>query len=70
MNANLTYRKINSRLLSKGLEIYGCMIRSVTLGGSNGIAPTILELDSWSPGVGFIPIIFTKGIHLLKKEIL
>ena len=25
--------------------------------GSHGIEPTFLKLDSWSPGVGFIPII-------------
>ena len=32
-----------------------------------GIVPTFLKLDSWSPGVGFIPIISTKGINQIKK---
>ena len=32
-----------------------------------GIAPTFLQLDSWSPGAGFIPIISTKGINEIKK---
>ena len=36
-------------------------------GGSRGIAPTFLKLDSRSPGAGFIPIISTKGINLIKK---
>ena len=34
----------------------------------HGIAPTFLRLDSWSPGSGFIPIIYTKGINQIKKE--
>ena len=29
----------------------------------HGIAPNFLKLDSLSPGVGFIPIISTKGIY-------
>ena len=33
----------------------------------HGIAPTLLKLDSWSPGAGFIPIISTKGINQIKK---
>ena len=33
----------------------------------HGIATTFLKLDSWSPGAGFISIISTKGINLLKK---
>ena len=32
-----------------------------------GIAPTFLELDLWSPGAGFIPIISTKVINQIKK---
>ena len=35
--------------------------------GSLGIAPSFLKLDSWSPGMGFIPIISTKGINQIKK---
>ena len=35
--------------------------------GSLGIALTLLKLDSWSPGAGFIPIIFIKGINKIKK---
>ena len=34
----------------------------------NGIEPTILKFDSWSPGAGFIPIVSTKGISQIKKE--
>ena len=33
----------------------------------HGIAPTFLKFDSWSPGAGLIPIIFTKGINQIKK---
>ena len=33
----------------------------------HGIAPTVLKLDSWSPGLGFIPILSTKGINQIKK---
>ena len=29
----------------------------------HGIAPSFLEMDSWSLGAGFIPIISTKGIN-------
>ena len=32
------------------------------------IAPTFLNLEWWSPGAGFIPIISTKGINQIKKE--
>ena len=32
-----------------------------------GIAPTFINLDLWSPGAGFIPIISTKGINQIKK---
>ena len=32
-----------------------------------GIAPTFLKLDSWSPGAGFIPFISTNGINQIKK---
>ena len=35
--------------------------------GSLGIAPTFFKLDSWTPGVGFIPIILTKGINQIEK---
>ena len=35
--------------------------------GSLGIAPTFLKLDSWSPGMGSIPIISTKVINQIKK---
>ena len=31
------------------------------------MVPTFLKLDSWSPGAGFVPIIFTKGINQMKK---
>ena len=34
----------------------------------HGIAPTFLKLDSLSLGAGFISIISTKGINLIKKE--
>ena len=34
----------------------------------HGIAPTFLKLDSWSPGMKFIPIISTKGKNQIKKE--
>ena len=33
----------------------------------SGIAPIILNLDSWSPRAGFIPILSTKGINHIKK---
>ena len=33
----------------------------------HGIAPTLLKLDTWSPGAGFIPIMSTKGIDQIKK---
>ena len=33
----------------------------------HGILPTFLKLDSWSPGAGFIPIIFNKGINQITK---
>ena len=33
----------------------------------HGVAHTFLKLDWWSPGAGFIPIIFTKGINQIKK---
>ena len=33
----------------------------------HGIAPTFLKLDSWSPGAGFIAIIYTKGKNQIKK---
>ena len=33
----------------------------------HGIAPTFLNLGSWSPGAGFIPIISTKRINQIKK---
>ena len=33
----------------------------------HGIVPTFLELDSWSPGADFIPIISTQGIDQIKK---
>ena len=32
----------------------------------NGIEPTFLNLDSWSPGAGFIPII-TSNVYKLDK---
>ena len=32
------------------------------------IAPTFLNLDSWSSGKGFIPIISTKRINQIKKD--
>ena len=32
-----------------------------------GIALTILNLDSWLPGAGFVPILSTKGINQIKK---
>ena len=35
--------------------------------GSLGIVPTFLKLDSWSLGVGFIPITSTTGINQMKK---
>ena len=34
-----------------------CMVHLVL--HPDGIAPTFLKLDSWSPGAGFIPIIST-----------
>ena len=34
----------------------------------NGIEPTLLKLDSWSPGAGFIPIINIKCIKLDKGK--
>ena len=34
----------------------------------HGIALTFFKLDSWSPGVFFIPIISIKGINQIKKE--
>ena len=34
----------------------------------HGIAPTFLELDSLSPGAGFIPIISDKGINHRKEN--
>ena len=33
----------------------------------NGMPPTFLKLDSWSPGAVFIPIISTKGMNQIKK---
>ena len=36
--------------------------------GCHGIEPTFLKLDSWSPGVGFIPIITYNISNLIKKE--
>ena len=35
--------------------------------GSLGIATTFIKLDSRSPRLGFIPVIFTKGINQIKK---
>ena len=35
-----------------------------------GIALTLLKLNSWSPGACFIPITLTKGINQIKKGIL
>ena len=29
----------------------------------NGIEPTFLKLDSWSPGAGFIPIIISNVLN-------
>ena len=34
----------------------------------HGIEPTFLKLDSWSPGVGFIPIITSNALNWIKKE--
>ena len=34
----------------------------------NGIEPTFLKLDSWSPGAGFIPIITYNVLNEIKKE--
>ena len=33
----------------------------------NGIEPTFLKLDSWSPGAGFIPIITSNLLNYIKK---
>ena len=35
----------------------------------NGIEPTFLKLDSWSPGAGFIPIIISNVLNKLDKGI-
>ena len=32
-----------------------------------GIEPTFLKLNSWSPGAGLIPIIYSKGIKQIRK---
>ena len=34
----------------------------------NGIEPTFLKLDSWSPGAGFISIITSNVLNLIKKK--
>ena len=34
----------------------------------NGIEPTFLKLDSWSPGAGFIPIITSNVLNKIPKE--
>ena len=34
----------------------------------NGIEPTYLKLDSWSPGAGFIPIITSNILNYIKKK--
>ena len=34
----------------------------------NGIKPTFLKLDSWSPGVGFIPILTSNILNYIKKK--
>ena len=34
----------------------------------NGIEPTFLKLDSWSPGAGLIPIITSNILNLIKKK--
>ena len=33
----------------------------------NGIEPTFLNLDSWSPGAGFIPIITSNVLNWMKE---
>ena len=33
----------------------------------NGIEPTFLKLDSWSPGAGFIPIITSNALNKIKE---
>ena len=33
-----------------------------------GIATTVLKLDSWSPGAGFIPTITNNILNYIKKE--
>ena len=35
---------------------------------SNGIEPTFLKLNSWSPGAGFIPIITSNVLNQIKKK--
>ena len=34
----------------------------------NGIEPTLLKLDSWSPGAGFIPIITSNILNYIRKK--
>ena len=34
----------------------------------NGIEPTFLKLDSWSPGAGFIPIITSNILDYIKEK--
>ena len=34
----------------------------------NGIEPTFLKLDSWSPGAGIIPIITSDVLNYIKKK--
>ena len=34
---------------------------------THGVAPTFLKINMWSPGAGFISIIYTKGINHIKK---
>ena len=34
----------------------------------NGIEPTFLKLDSWSPGAGFIPIITSNILNHIQKK--
>ena len=34
----------------------------------NGIEPTFLKLDSWSPGAGFIPIITSNALNKIKEK--
>jgi len=52
----LQYSNLKKKLLYRYLTVPLVLL-------PNGIAPTFLKFDSWSPGAGFIPIISTKSLN-------